>query len=261
MDECPILLPEQLEDQVFRGHEKARQRVARRVAEHEQPPGSFLCRSQQTLVVRVTADDSVQHDDVGCLYAVGLHRDVVEAALRAVLERQLAQQPLRFFLISRGELEVRGVSRAAFQKLDLNLTDAAADLEHGRALDPALLEELDHPTRRSIKSSLSIARRHPTGKPRREERVATARIAAPGHSAEAYVSPAFPIRWQRWPSTLHKLPGCVSNATRRRRRGGRWHAAILCRTFGRISSPAPRAGLRRAALRRICARSRSRESR
>ena len=169
-------------------YEKARQRVARRVAEHEQPSGSFLCRSQQAHVVRVTADDSVQHDDVGCLYAVGLHRDVVEATLRTVLERQLAQQSRRFFLIRRGKLEVRGASRATFQELDLDLTDAAADLEHGRALDPVLLEELDHTSRRSIKSSLSVARRHATRKPRREERVATARIAAPGHSAKAYAS-------------------------------------------------------------------------
>jgi hypothetical protein len=51
-----------------------------------------------------------------------------------------------------------------------------------------LLEELDHPSRRSIKSSLSVARRHATRKPLREERVATARIAAPGHSAKAYAS-------------------------------------------------------------------------
>src|SRR6478609_2106634 len=126
MDEGPILLAEQPEGQVFRTNDHPRQRIARRVAEHEQPSGSLLCRSEQTLVVRVTADDSVQHDDVGCLYAVGLHRDVVEAALRTVLERQLAKQSLRFFLIRRGELEVRGVSRATFQKLELDLTDAAA---------------------------------------------------------------------------------------------------------------------------------------
>jgi len=117
MDEGPILLPEQPPGQVLCTHEHPRQRVARRVAEHEQPPGSCRCRSQQAHVVRVTADDSVQHDDVGCLYAVGLHRDVVEATLRTVLERQLAQQPLRFFLIRRGKLEVRGASSAAFQEL------------------------------------------------------------------------------------------------------------------------------------------------
>jgi hypothetical protein len=130
----------------------------------------------------------VQHDDVGFLYAVGLHRDVVEAALRTVLERQLAQQSRRFFLIRRGKLEVRGASSATFQELDLDLTDAAADLEHRRALDPAPFEELDHPSRRSIKSSLSVTRGHATRKPLREERVATARIAAPGHCTEAYAS-------------------------------------------------------------------------
>src|SRR4029077_16026085 len=91
-----------------------------------------------------------------------------------------------FFLIRRREFEIRGASSATFQELDLDLTDAAADLEHSGALDSVLLTDLDHPPRRSIKSSLSVARRHATRKPRREERVATARIAAPGHCAQAY---------------------------------------------------------------------------
>jgi hypothetical protein len=44
------------------------------------------------------------------------------------------------------ELEVDG-ARAALEQLELDLADAAADLEHGRARDALLLEELDHPRR------------------------------------------------------------------------------------------------------------------
>jgi hypothetical protein len=47
------------------------------------------------------------------------------------------------------------------------------------------LEKLDHSPRRSIKSSFPVARRHAASKPRREQLVATARIAASGHSTKA----------------------------------------------------------------------------
>ncbi len=74
---------------------------------------------------------------------------------------------------------------SSLQQFDLDLTDAAPDLEHRCTLDATQLEKLDHPPRRSIKSSLSITRRHAASKPRRKERVTTARIAASGHSTKA----------------------------------------------------------------------------
>jgi hypothetical protein len=49
-------------------------------------------RSQQPLIVRVTADDPVQHDDVGCLDALRIDGDVVQAALRTLLEPGLTQE-------------------------------------------------------------------------------------------------------------------------------------------------------------------------
>src|SRR6266550_1021675 len=145
-------------------------------------PSTLRSRAQQALVIRIAADDPVQHDDVGWLDAVGLCRDVVEAPLCTVLECRLAQEPLRLLVIRRRELQVQAAGGTALQQLDLDLTDAAADLEDGCTLDPTQLEKLDHPPRRSIKSSLSIARRHAASKPRREELVTTTRITASRHS-------------------------------------------------------------------------------
>src|SRR5712691_6682554 len=124
----------------------------------------------------------MQHDDVGWLDAVWLYRDVVEAPLCPILQCRLAQEPLRLLVVRRRKLQVHGAGGTALQQLDLDLTDAAADLEDSCTLDSTQLEKLDHPPRRSIKSFLSIARGHAASKPRREELVATARIAASGHS-------------------------------------------------------------------------------
>src|SRR6476620_1659095 len=109
----------------------------------------------------------------------------MEASLCAVLERRLAQELRCFLVVRRRELKVHGASGTALQQLDLDLTDTAADLEHGCTLDATLFEKLDHPPRCSIEAPLSIALRHPAGKPRREELVTTARIAASGHSTKA----------------------------------------------------------------------------
>ena len=105
----------------------------------------------------------MQHDDVGCLDALWIGGDVVEASLCAVPERGLAQQPLGLLLVGWRKLEVHGARRTALQQLNLDLTDAAADFEYGGTLDPTQLEELDHPPRRLIESLLSVARRHTRG--------------------------------------------------------------------------------------------------
>jgi len=52
----------------------------------------FRRRPQQPLIVRVTADHPVQHDDVGCLHALRIDGDVVQAPLRALLQPRRAQE-------------------------------------------------------------------------------------------------------------------------------------------------------------------------
>jgi hypothetical protein len=139
-------------------------------------------RSQEPLVVRVAADHPVEHDHVERLDTLRIDGDVLQAPLRALLEPCLSQEPLRLPLVGWGELEVHCPDGAALQQLDLDLADAAADLEYGRTLDPALLEKLDDPPRRLVKTPLSVALRNAASKAGREEPVAAARIAATRHS-------------------------------------------------------------------------------
>src|SRR5437870_12924763 len=136
MGKAPKLPPTQPEGKVFGADEKARQRVARRIAEDEETPSALRSRSQQALIIRVAADDSVQHDDVSCLHALRVEGDVVQASVYTSLECSLAQEVLCLLVVSRRELQVHGAGSTCLQELDLDLTDASTDLEHGRTLDP-----------------------------------------------------------------------------------------------------------------------------
>lgn len=101
MGEGPELPPEQPEDEVLGGDKQTRDGVARRITEHEQTPSVLRRRSQQSLVVRVTADHPMQHDDVGYLDALRIDGDVVQAPLRTLLEPCLTQERLRLLLVGR----------------------------------------------------------------------------------------------------------------------------------------------------------------
>src|SRR5713226_9013273 len=90
MSEGPKLLPEQPEDEVLGADEQTRSGVARRIAEHEQTASAVRSRSEEALVVRVTADHPVQHDDIGGLDTLRVGGDVVDPSFCTVLERCLA---------------------------------------------------------------------------------------------------------------------------------------------------------------------------
>src|SRR4051794_40374067 len=82
---------------------------------------------------------------------------------------------------SRRELEVHRPPGAALQQLDLDLADATADLEHGRALDPARLEERHDPPRGLVEPPLAVALRDPARELLPEEGVTAARVTAARH--------------------------------------------------------------------------------
>ena len=111
------------------------------------------------------------------------HRDVHQPALHAPREAGLGQQPLRLALVRSGELEVHPAPGASPQQLDLDLADAAAHLEHGRALDPPRLEVRHDPLRRFVEPALAIALRHPPRDALAEEAVAAPRITTARHVA------------------------------------------------------------------------------
>jgi hypothetical protein len=75
------------------------------------------------------------------------------------------------------------VGCAPLEQLDLDLADAAADLEHARSRDSALLEELDHPPGGLVETALAVALRHPAGEPGTEELVTASRVAAARHGS------------------------------------------------------------------------------
>src|SRR5204863_5499896 len=104
-----------------------------------------------------------------------------ETPLRPLLEARLAEEDRRVLVVRGRELEVDGAPGAPPQELDLDLADPPADLEHGRALDPALLEELDHPPGGLVETALPIPRRHAPREARPEEPIAAARVAAATH--------------------------------------------------------------------------------
>jgi hypothetical protein len=75
MGEGPELPPEQPEDEVLGGDKQTRDGVARRITEHEQTPSVLRRRSQQSLVVRVTADHVGFRNSVGVQDSVDYHLD------------------------------------------------------------------------------------------------------------------------------------------------------------------------------------------
>src|SRR5262245_8077816 len=181
MGERPEFLSKQPEDQVLAGDGEPRDGVTGWVAEDEESSRVRGRGRQQPLVVGVAADDAVEHDHVGRVEAIAVDRDVVEPPLRSVLESGLAEELSGFLVVGRRELEVDGSGRAALEQLDLDLPDAAADLEHARTLDPALLEELDHAPGGLAEAMLPVTPRDAAGEAGAEKPVAAARVAAAGH--------------------------------------------------------------------------------
>jgi hypothetical protein len=79
-------LSQDCEDGVLGSQDCASGRVVRRIAEHEEAVRMVGRRGKQAFVVRIAADDPVEHHHVGRLDAVRIGGDVVPAPFDAVLE-------------------------------------------------------------------------------------------------------------------------------------------------------------------------------
>jgi hypothetical protein len=181
--EHPELAAAQPEEQVLRADEGAYDGVPWRVAEHDLPAGVVGDRAEQRRVVGVAAHDPVQDDDVRRLDLVRAGRDVDDAPVGAAGQAGVGEQPPRLGLVRRRQLEVGGAGGAALEQLHLDVADATADLQHGRALEPALGDELDHPPGGPVQAPLAIPVRRVPGEPVVEHPVAAARVAAARHDA------------------------------------------------------------------------------
>ena len=105
----------------------------------------------------------------------------MDPSLDPALEPSLTKEHRRLFVVARRELEVDCARCASLQQLDLNLADAAADLEHGRVLDASRLEKRDHVPGGLVEAALAVSLGQPPRESRAEEPVATARVAAACH--------------------------------------------------------------------------------
>ena len=68
--------------------------------------------------------------------------------------------------------------RTVLEQFELDLADAAADLEDGRAFYAVLFEERDHLPRGLVDTTLAVSPRDTAGEARAEELVAAAGVAA-----------------------------------------------------------------------------------
>ena len=139
------------------------------------------CRGQETLVVGVAAHDTVQHHDISLFDAAWVVRDVVESPLRLPLDASLTYEPRRFLLVTGCELQVERARGPALQRFELEIADAAPDLENRRALEPTVLEKRKHALRRLVHSALPITLGRALRLARCEKAVATTSVAASGH--------------------------------------------------------------------------------
>src|SRR6188472_745391 len=107
---------------------------------------------------------------------------------------------------------------APLEQLDLDLADAAADLEHARSRDPALLEERNHSPGGLVETALAVALGHPASEPGTEELVAASRVTAARHgsarrpsgsvlaSGHSTIAGSGNTRWPRSGASPHARP-------------------------------------------------------
>ena len=148
-------------------------------------------RSEKPLIVRITADDPVEHDHIGRLDAVWICGDVEEPSLYSAFDPGFPEEPCRFPVVGRRHFEIDRTSGTSLQEFDLHFAESATNLENSRALNSTPFEKRNHPTRRLVDPLLAIALRSAARQTRREVGVTTARVTAVRHA------------WQlKHPSTL-----------------------------------------------------------
>src|SRR5215207_1057559 len=127
----------------------------------------------------------MEDHDVGRFDRVRIRGDVVQPPVHASLVHTgLAQEPARLSLVRRRELEVHRARGAALEQLQLDLADAASDLQHGEVLDARALDERDDTGCRLVEPALAVALGHSPGEPRAEEVVTAPSVTAAPHGLE-----------------------------------------------------------------------------
>jgi two-component system, response regulator PdtaR len=131
-------------------------------------PGS--CADEQ-LRIGVAADDAVHDDHVGGLDRSFFLGEVAVAPFDPRLGAGLCREGLRLLVVAVRELDDHRSLRSAAQELEIEAADAAADLEHARAVDAALGELVHEPLPGHVEPVLPVALRITSCLPGSEETV------------------------------------------------------------------------------------------
>ena len=99
--------------------------------------------------------------------SAGVDGDVMDPALDAPVDARLPREPRGFLIVAGRELEVHGALGAALEQLELDLADAAAHLEHRRALETAALQERHDLPPGPVEPVLAVALGHAPREARR----------------------------------------------------------------------------------------------
>jgi hypothetical protein len=91
------------------------------------------------------------------------------------------RKPVGGGVVDVDELEVRRVSGTAAQQLELDVADAATNLEDGGAFDAVAGDELDDAGRRLVQAAFAVPGGEVSREPGSEHVVASAGVAASGH--------------------------------------------------------------------------------
>jgi hypothetical protein len=112
--------------------------------------------ADESLVVRITANDTMHEDDVGVAESAVLG-EVTDLPVDALRDACFVRELRRRRLVTGRVLDVHGSLSAGLEQLELNGPDAAADLEHLRAGDSFGDERIDDPLRGRPQAPAPIA--------------------------------------------------------------------------------------------------------
>ena len=124
--------------------------------------------------------ENVAEEDIVRLDWLG--DEVRHATVDALAQPAFGQELLCLLLVPARQLDVGRAVGAGSQQIELDCTDAAADLEHGLA--GHISGELDEAPRGAAEPLLPVAVRVQLGLLRAEEALVTARLAATRHAAD-----------------------------------------------------------------------------
>src|SRR5215472_12234008 len=115
--------------------------------------------TQQGRIVGVAAHDAMQYDDISGDNRIRFLSDVEEPARHPVSHPGFVEYAGGLRLVVLRNLEVGHMRGAPAKQLDLEVADAAADLQDRGARNPARLNVVDYCPRRGSESSAPIALR------------------------------------------------------------------------------------------------------